>query len=42
MIQHDKRLALLSIQPRISKLATRLQSRPSHWKCLWNSIAVWN
>jgi len=32
MVEHDKRLALLSTQPWIS----------SHWTCLWNSIAVWN
>ena len=38
----DKRLALSSTQPRISKLAIWLQSQPSHWKCLWDSIAVWN
>jgi len=34
------RLALSNTQPQIPKLATRLQSQPSRWKCLWNSIAV--
>jgi len=42
IVEHDKRLALSSTQPRISKFAIRLQSQPLHWKCLWNSLAVWN
>jgi len=42
IVEHDKSLALSNTQPRISKLALRLQSQPSHWKRLWNSLAVWN
>jgi len=38
------RLALPNTQPPILKLGipVRLQSQPSHCKCLWNSIVVWN
>ena len=42
IVELDKRLALSNTQSRISKLALRLQSQPSHWQCLWNSFAVWN
>jgi len=35
-------LALSNTQPWISKSVIRLQSQPSHWNCLWNSIAIWN
>jgi len=41
-VEDDITLALSNTQPRIMKMATRLQSKPWHWKYLWNPIAVWN